>query len=95
MVAPATAGPICISAPTVAAAALEDASSSNPGLHPPSLTTNPTAPVTGAQTKLLRKQNKQDRQQRQLLQNFDSVWKRQQGHFQHPNSKAGSSAVPQ
>ena len=75
------------SAQTVADEALEDAPSSNPGLQPPTLNTHPGAPVTGAQTKLLRKQNKQDRQQRQRLQNFDSVWKRQQGQFRIPTPK--------
>ena len=49
--------------------------------------TAPNEPVTGAQTKHLRKQNKRVRQQRQLVQDFDSVWKRQKGKFSIPTPK--------
>src|SRR5210317_324979 len=59
----------------------------NPGLLPPMLKSAPDLPVTGAQTKLLRKQNKQIRQERQRLQSFDNVWKRQQGQFSIPTPK--------
>ena len=47
----------------------------------------PNLPVTGAQTKLLRKQNKQFRNERLRVQSFDEVWKRQQGQFRIPTPK--------
>eukprot|EP00986_Skeletonema_menzelii_P004917 scaffold1721_cov105-Skeletonema_menzelii.AAC.2 len=59
----------------------------HPGLKPPELKTAPNQPVTGAQTKFLRKQNKQVRQQRQVLQSYDAIWKQQQGRYRIPTPK--------
>ena len=61
----------------------------DPGLRPPMLNSAPNMAVTGAQTKLLRKQNKQFRKERLRLQSFDDVWKRQQGQFRIPTPKQG------
>ncbi len=57
------------------------------GLNPPALASNPTSPVTGADTKLLRKQNKRHRQQRQIEQQWSDVWKTHKGQFSIPTPK--------
>ncbi len=64
-----------------------EAVNNNPGLAPPRLEASSSPNVTGAETKKLRKQNKRQRQQRQVLNPTERFWQQHRGQFSIPTPK--------